>query len=89
MLDGASYLWAAPEQLSNQRCTTATDIFALGVVLWELVTGENPPRDRLLRNIQVPEEAPQSVADIIFQCTALDLEERPTAAEVFEVINQR
>jgi len=34
--------YAAPEQLTGGQITTATDIYALGVLLFELVTGKNP-----------------------------------------------
>lgn len=34
--------YAAPEQIRNETITTATDIYALGVLLFELLTGELP-----------------------------------------------
>jgi len=37
--------YAAPEQLRGESVTVATDVFALGILLYELLAGEHPFRD--------------------------------------------
>ena len=47
---------AAPEMLMGEDPTPAADIYSLGIVLWELCTGELPRRGQ--RRVPAPHEAP-------------------------------
>ncbi|KAK9836929.1 hypothetical protein WJX81_000389 [Elliptochloris bilobata] len=77
--------WAAPEVLSGLECSEKADIWSLGVVLWEVVTGERPHM-RQLRELRVPEECPAEVERVISVCRLVDPAARPTALDVYNSI---
>ncbi|KAI7842043.1 hypothetical protein COHA_004243 [Chlorella ohadii] len=75
--------YMAPEMITNSRCTEKVDLFSMGILLWEICTGERPRRGDM-RLPKVPEECPQEVADLISQCMSLDPSERPTAQQLMQ-----
>ncbi|KAK9789195.1 hypothetical protein WJX73_002262 [Symbiochloris irregularis] len=75
-----TFAWAAPELLLGNKVTELADIYSFGVVLWELVTGEQPRRGQL-RSLRVPEEAPEEVDTLVAQCMEMDPNLRPDAKQ--------
>ena len=84
----AAYL--APEQVRGQDVTPAADVYSLGLVLLECLTGqrEYPGASveaalaRLSRQPRIPSDLPPAWQDLLAAMTAVAPEERPTAEQV-------
>ncbi|KAK9822285.1 hypothetical protein WJX74_002973 [Apatococcus lobatus] len=85
LASAATFLWAAPEQLQGLPVSKASDIFSLGVIVWEIVAGEQPVR-RQYRELRVPHECPAEVATLITACLSINPAERPTINQVFKTL---
>jgi eukaryotic-like serine/threonine-protein kinase len=91
-LGTAAYL--APEQVAGEDVGPAVDIYALGLVLLEALTGRReypgPTVEaalaRLSRSPDVPTDLPDPWPPLLRAMTARDPAERPTAAEVAECL---
>jgi serine/threonine-protein kinase len=82
--------YMAPEQVTGQNITAQVDIYAFGVLLFELLTGSKPISGDTVERIfySILNEPlkldplyaagiPQSVCDLIARCTAKKPEDRP------------
>lgn len=94
--------YMSPEQCRGERVTPASDIYALGVSLYELLTGrlpfeveESSPFAMMLKHISEPipdprllrPEIPAELASIVFRCLAKHPEDRyPSADELVRVL---
>jgi eukaryotic-like serine/threonine-protein kinase len=91
----------APEQIRGQQATPATDVYALGSILFEILTGEplHPRGTAALANtLTMPQQAPskrvpdETIApELDLACTAAlaeDPQSRPTARELGERVQR-
>ena len=81
--------YMSPEQARGQRLDFRSDIYSLGVVLFELITGELPlkgdtPLDTLLKHVQEPPpiegHIPDVLAPVVRKALAKDPRERYASA---------
>ena len=85
--------YVAPERLDGQPAQTATDVYSLGVLMFEMITGrppfpedtwdpEAPARPRVPPRLRGPAGLPPAVARLSQRCVAHDPLQRPPAREV-------
>ncbi|MFS7940013.1 putative protein kinase RLK-Pelle-LysM family [Helianthus anomalus] len=79
--------YLAPESISEMQTTSKTDVFAFGVVLAELITGQKA----LARDKQEPNKLKTLVsvmAETAFQCLSEDPANRPEMRNVVTILGQ-
>lgn len=88
MLGTPDYI--SPEQAKGEPATGASDLYALGVVMHEMLTGKRPfdrgtPIATALSHVNeppppLPDTVPSELAELIEDCLAKDPRDRPTNA---------
>lgn len=90
----SSAIWMPPEQLNTEPLTPAADIWALGVICWELLTNQHPYSNAELTDWDVvvngragnlrpavPQDAPYALRKLLSRCWSTDPLGRPSCAE--------
>lgn len=80
-----TFAWSAPELLLNQKCTEKVDIFSVGIVLWEICTGQAPRRG-CMRQLRAPYDCPGKVALLINSCMSIEARKRPSAEQILAAL---
>ncbi len=91
-------LWMAPELLRGKKCTKATDIWAYGMILWELAARKRPFADAhasvistLIKDGELPEipgTTPSYFSTIIKQCLQKEPVGRPDAKSLVDLLSK-
>ncbi|MBP6918611.1 MAG: protein kinase [Legionellaceae bacterium] len=84
--------WMAPEIMKNLPCSTLSDIYSFGVILWELFARKLPFSDadnqEIIRRVRrgerepIPEETPITYAKLIRVCEQQNPTKRPQTAQL-------
>lgn len=75
--------WSAPELLLGEQCNEKVDIYSLGVVLWELVTGKVPQLGKI-KPPRPSKRCPPELCELIRDCLHEDRRQRPSARQAYD-----
>ncbi|WP_243318126.1 protein kinase domain-containing protein [Geothrix paludis] len=84
--------YASPEQIQGQAAGSSSDVFSLGILAWELLSGDHPfPGEGRARMVAIVQGShrelkvrglPSGVSDLLFSMLEAHPFKRPTAAQV-------
>ena len=76
-----TFHYMAPEQLDGLDITAATDVYALGLIAHELLTGKRPGRGKLKLDKLRP-DCPEQIRELVARCLEDEPEDRPSLHEI-------
>jgi hypothetical protein len=80
----SSPAYVPPEQLAGRTLTRRWDIYSLGLLMFELLTGQRPPMDRALPSLgAIKPELPAALDEVVACATASDPDERYESVDRF------
>ncbi len=92
-------MYMAPEQVQGWMLTTACDIYAVGLILWEAICGRRPFNGDVygamaakvrqtdgLRLESPPKNLPAAVTELVTRCTHPNPSHRPSADEAAKIL---
>jgi WD40 repeat protein/DNA-binding SARP family transcriptional activator len=80
----SSPAYVAPEEVAGRPLTPRSDLYGLGLLTFELLTGQRPPMDRALPSLRaVRPELPGALDEVVACATAPDPEERYESVDGF------
>ncbi|MGH2510694.1 MAG: protein kinase domain-containing protein, partial [Ktedonobacteraceae bacterium] len=81
--------YAAPEQLAGQQTSTFSDIYSLGIVLHQMLSGDIPTLPRQLAPLKFPGKAQATLAHLVMRMLEHDPKQRPAStAEILQKLQQ-
>ena len=86
--------WCSPEYLRERKCSTASDVWSFGVLMWEMVYPGMMPygnfnNKEVMQNIKagytpiIPSEYPKDVQNIMKSCWNMQPDKRPSFFCIF------
>jgi len=93
-------LWMSPEVLQGKPLNEKVDIYSYGIVLWEILTGQEPYADHdsyntFVRAVCVEEERPEipedmhpSIASLLQNCWTAKTDERLTFEQIISLLDE-
>ena len=92
--------YIAPELFNGGVYSQASDVYAFGIIMWEISSGERPFGDIVhdkelatrifLHGLRptITDDTPQFYRDLMEKCWHSDPSQRPTAVEIFHLMGE-